>query len=71
MAVYNQDIKNVYEKISGREQKQLLELARAGDSEARDKLINSCLPMVVNLAKKFSYNNKHIDFLRTIYKKEI
>lgn len=62
MAVYNQDIKNVYEKISGREQKELLQLARAGDSEAREKLINSCLPMVVNLAKKFSYNNKHIDF---------
>ena len=62
MAVYNQDIKNVYEKISGKEQKQLLELARAGDSKSRDKLINSCLPMVVNLAKKFSYNNKHVDF---------
>lgn len=62
MAVYNGDIQKVYQKINGNQQRQLLELARNGDSEARDKLISSCLPMVVSLAKKFSYNNKHIDF---------
>ena len=70
MAVYNQDIKNVYEKISGREQKQLLELARAGDSEARDKLINSCLPMLSILQRNFLITISTL-ILKTIYKKEI
>ena len=62
MAVYNNDVSKVYEKIDAKQQRELLALARAGDSKSREKLINSCLPMVVHLAKKFSYNNKHIDF---------
>mgnify|MGYP003656121537 CR=1 FL=1 len=62
MAIYNGDISKVYEKIDAKKQKELLALARSGDSIARERVINSCLPMVISLAKKFSYNNKHIDF---------
>ena len=38
------------------EQNRLIELAQNGDVEARDKLIESCLRLVMSRAKKYSYN---------------
>lgn len=33
----------------------------SGDFSAREQIINSCLPLVYDIAKKFHYNNKHVD----------
>lgn len=38
------------------EQKRLIKLAQNGDVEARDKVIESCLRLVMSRAKKYSYN---------------
>ena len=52
---------NMYQKLTRNEQVQLCYKMRSGDIQARDDLINSCLPLVVSIAKKFRFNNKHID----------
>ena len=32
-----------------------------GNIDAKNTIISSCIPLVINIAKKFSFNNKHID----------
>lgn len=61
MQEYGEDIAKVHIKYSKKEQIALWEKMQAGDSSARDKIIFSCLPLVVNIANKFRVNNKHID----------
>tara|TARA_R100000664_G_C2728445_1_gene119687 strand:- start:15 stop:797 length:783 start_codon:yes stop_codon:yes gene_type:complete len=43
------------------EQKELYCKIQQGDQVAKDKVINSCLPLVVKLAQQFRINNRHID----------
>ena len=47
--------------LTKQEQANLHKRITQGDSEAKDKVISSCLPLVINISKKFRYNNKHID----------
>ena len=61
MIDYNKDVTKLHKALSREEQKQLCVLKDSGDLDARDKIIYSCMPMVVNIAKKFRINNKHID----------
>ena len=52
---------NMHKKLTLDEQIELCCRMHRGDMQARDDLIDSCLPLVINLAKKFRFNNKHID----------
>ena len=54
-------MKNLYKALSSKEQYILYTKIQEGDADARDQVIHSCLPLVVNIANKFRYNNKHID----------
>jgi|GEM_PF-5458575 len=58
---YKDDIRSVYKPVARNEQKELFHLLKDGDSYARESLINSCLPLVCDIAHKFHFNNKHID----------
>jgi len=58
---YRKSISKNYVKLSKEEQLTFNKKRLEGDTEARDTLINSCLPLVVKIAEKFSINNKHID----------
>ena len=51
----------MHKKLTLDEQIELCCRMHRGDMQARDDLIDSCLPLVINLAKKFRFNNKHID----------
>jgi RNA polymerase sigma factor (sigma-70 family) len=61
MIEYNKDMTRLHKKIDRSEQRELWEKLQNGDVSARDKIIYSCLPLVVDIAKKFRINNKHID----------
>ena len=43
------------------EQTFLFSQIQNGDINAKNAVISSCLPLVINIATKFSFNNKHID----------
>lgn len=47
--------------ISRDEQIELKKRMEAGCSQSREKLIDSCIPLVISIAKKFRINNKHVD----------
>ena len=61
MNEYKKDIVRDYTPLTKAVQKSLYTKMRHGDPAARDQLIGSCLPLVVDLAKKFYLTNKHID----------
>jgi len=61
MKEYRNDIGKVHNKLSREEQKVLYSKIQQGDEEARNTVIHSCLPMVVDIASKFRINNKHVD----------
>ena len=61
MKEYRNDIGKVHNKLSREEQKALYSKIQQGDEEARNAVIHSCLPMVVDIASKFRINNKHVD----------
>jgi RNA polymerase sigma factor (sigma-70 family) len=61
MIEYNKDMTRLHSKLTKDMQRLLWDRVQAGDTEARDEVIYSCLPMVVDIAKKFRINNKHID----------
>ena len=52
---------NMHKKLTRDEQINLFHQMQCGNAGARDDLIDSCLPLVINIAKKFRFNNKHID----------
>ena len=54
-------MKNLYKALSSKEQYILYKKIQEGDTNAKDQVIHSCLPLVINIANKFRYNNKHID----------
>lgn len=58
---YRNSIRANYKSLSKEMQRELHSKIEAGDFNAREEVINSCLPLVYDLAKKFHYNNKHVD----------
>ena len=54
-------VNSMHKKLTRDEQIDLFHQMRCGNTSARDDLIDSCLPLVINIAKKFRFNNKHID----------
>ena len=61
MNEYKKDIVRDYTPLTKAVQKSLYTKMRRGDTDARDQLIGSCLPLVIDLAKKFYLTNKHED----------
>ena len=61
MKEYRDDVFRVHDKLDRKTQKELHLKMKEGDTEARDKVIFSCLPLVLDMASKFRSNNKHID----------
>lgn len=59
---YKKQVQQRYKKLSRQEQVVLHKRMKNGDISARNTLVESCLPMVIKIADKFSTNNKHIDF---------
>lgn len=58
---YGKDVNRCYKPLTKKAQHTLFRKMKEGDLTARDTLIASCLPLVMDLATKFSTNNKHID----------
>jgi len=58
---YQEEVKKIYKRLSKEEQRGLYTEMQSGNEEARDEIIHSCLPLVIDVAKKFRYNNRHID----------
>ena len=52
---------NTCKPLSGEEQLILYNKIKRGNKDAKDQIIYSCLPLVISIAKKFRYNNRHID----------
>lgn len=61
MIEYTKDVTAIHNKLTKEEQKELYYKMKDGDTFAKDEIIYSCLPLVVDIAKKFRVNNKHID----------
>ena len=60
-SMYQDDVRKCYNPLSPSEQLVMYSKLRSGDIQAREDIICSCLPLVMDLAIKFRYNNKHID----------
>ena len=60
-SLYQKDLTRCYQPLTKDQQSALHKKISQGDSTARDTVIHSCLPLVMSIAKKFRYNNKHID----------
>lgn len=58
---YRNSIRANYKSLSKEMQQELHAKISQGDVNAREEVINSCLPLVYDLAKKFHFNNKHVD----------
>lgn len=58
---YRDNIRAKYKALSKDEQLNLHKKLNDGDYSAREDLINSCLPLVYDIAKKFHFNNKHVE----------
>jgi len=61
MNEYKKDVMRDYNPLTKAAQDTLYTKMKHGDTSARDELINSCLPLVIDIAKKFSVNNKHVE----------
>jgi len=59
--IYNYNTQHNTRPLNKAEQIQLYSKMKNGDNDARNTVIASCFPLVINIAKKFRYNNKHID----------
>jgi len=59
--IYQKKLSQLHKPLNREEQIDLFNKIKAGDIDARDTVIHSCLPLVINIAKKFRVNNKHID----------
>lgn len=58
---YQKDVDTIYRKLTKDEQRELHLQIESGNEEARQRVIHSCLPLVIDIAKKFRFNNKHIE----------
>ena len=61
MITYQKEITKLYKSLNSNSQFKLWNKIQNGDSNARNQVINSCLPLAFKLADKFHKNNKHID----------
>mgnify|MGYP003643811873 FL=1 len=61
MLEYTQDITTIHQVLDRDTQRDLFAKMKDGDRDAKDRVIYSCLPLVVDIAKKFRVNNKHVD----------
>lgn len=61
MTVYKKQLTKIYKPLNRSEQENLFTQIKNGNLKAREELITSCLPLVVKIAEKFHFNNKHID----------
>ena len=61
MNEYKTDIMKRYKSLTKKEQVTLYNKMNEGSESARQKLINSCLPLVIDMAKKFAATNKHVE----------
>jgi len=59
--IYQRDVDSIYRKFTKEQQEGLHAQIQNGDDNARGKVIYSCLPLVIDIAKKFRFNNKHIE----------
>ena len=59
--LYQKDLTRTHRRLNKDEQAILYQKIQQGDTDARNAVIQSCLPLVIDIAKKFRYNNKHID----------
>ena len=59
--LYQKDLTAKHKQLTRAEQQILFSKIQTGNMDARDEVIESCLPLVIDIAKKFRYNNKHID----------
>ena len=59
--IYQKDLNRYSRPLTRIEQTKLYDKIKKGDRNAKNIVINSCLPLVVSIAKKFRCNNKHID----------
>ena len=59
--IYKKDITRKHKLLTNQEQVNLYKKMKDGDGEAKEALIYSCLPLVIDIANKFRINNKHID----------
>ena len=61
MIEYNRDMTQIHKRLDRDEQRALWVKIQNGDDDARNEVIYSCLPMVVDIAKRFRANNRHVD----------
>ena len=61
MNEYKADVMRDYKSLSKSSQHSLYIKMKEGDADARDQLVASCLPLVIDIAKKFALTNKHIE----------
>ena len=59
--IYRKKVSQLHKPLNRKEQIDLFNKIKTGDVGARNTVIHSCLPLVINIAKKFRINNKHID----------
>ena len=59
--IYQRDVDSIYHKFTKEQQVGLHAQIKNGDDDARRKVIHSCLPLVIDISKKFRFNNKHIE----------
>ena len=61
MIEYNRDMTQIHKRLDRDEQRALWVKIQDGDDDARNEVIYSCLPMVIDIAKRFRANNRHVD----------
>ena len=61
MNEYKTDVMKRYKSLTKKEQVAFYNKMKEGSESARQKLIDSCLPLVIDMAKKFSITNKHVE----------
>lgn len=59
--LYHKDLTRNHKSLTRTEQADLYQKIQNGDTDSKHTVIHSCLPLVISIAKKFRYNNKHID----------
>ena len=59
--IYKKKLSQVHKPLNKKEQTDLYKKIKDGDLNAKNTVIHSCLPLVINIAKKFRINNKHVD----------
>ena len=62
MEQYKKEITKLFEKMTKDDQVELHGRIVRGDVNARNKVIENCLPLAYRIADNYHVNNKHIDF---------